>query len=206
MVRKYSAHRPAQARQVGVAGLAVGAKVEQAATGGRTRAVGLAAVTEQSARAMLGIEPIARGRVDRLAVAIDTPLEPQAQRTQQVAFEPAQRPPQRLARAQALAGPRLGGEEVRLRVVARGQSQGQFIEVEAGHHRFAGQARGGVERLGRTQLRELTALDGIEANRLQGLQRRPQRSRIRRSSLQHPPNRRDWRGNRGRYLRKRQRP
>lgn len=86
----------------------------------------------------------------------------------------AQRPGQRLARAQPFPRAGVGIEQFRQGVATRREAQGEFVEVEAGQHGVAGQARRGVERFGRGQRRQLAALHGIEADELQWLQRRAQ--------------------------------
>ena len=71
--------------------LSVGQR-QQRAAGGGAAAVAVAAIAEHAARTVFGIQPVARGRIDRRAVAVVRPVEAEAERFEQVALEAAQRP------------------------------------------------------------------------------------------------------------------
>ena len=94
----------------------------------------------------------------------------------------AVRPPA-AARSAGGAGPGAGGTDrqpcarfaigqiqLRQRILARCQAQGQFTQIEAGQHRLADQARGRIQRFSAAQLGQFTALLGAEADPLQWLQ------------------------------------
>ena len=180
MVREHRSQRQAQAGQVGGFRPLVQRQRQQRTPGRGRAALALPAIGEQAPRAVLGIEPVARGRIDRIAVAIAMQLEAHAERIEQVALEAAQRPCQRLAAAQALAGARVGGAQARQRVLPRRQAQHQLVEVEGGQQRVAGQHRCGIERFGRAQLRQFAGEHRVEADVLQRLQRRAQHLPLRR--------------------------
>ncbi len=138
MVRQHRAQRAAQAGQVVAVGdghaghVVVRGQRQQRAAGRRIAAVAVAAIAQQPPRPVLRVDAVARGRIDRHAIAIDRAVEAEAQRLEQVALEAPQGPAQRLARAQPRAGARIGGEQLGLRVAARRQAQHQFVDVERG--------------------------------------------------------------------------
>src|SRR3546814_19774766 len=79
----------------------------------------------------LGVQAIARGRVDRTAVAVLRQVEAEAERVEQVALEAAQRPRQGGAFAQAFAHLPVEFVQPGVRVLPRRHTQRHFAEREA---------------------------------------------------------------------------
>ena len=171
MMQQQHADHPAQAGHVLGAGLAVGGEIQQRTAGGGMAAIVASAVAEHAPRPVFGIQPIARRRVDGGAVAVTVPGETDAQRFEQIAFEPPQRPRERQLQPEPRAGFAVDRVEDAGAVVARRQPQHQFVEIEAGQHHIAVQTRRFVDGFRRRQLRQLAALHAVEADVLQRLQR-----------------------------------
>ena len=115
-----------------------------------------------------------------LVEVIDDQQQAHAQRLQQVALEPPQRPGQRLVQAQAFAQLRVGQVQLRLRIVALHQAQYQLAGVERGQRRGAPQSRCRIQGLGRHQARQLATQFGFQPDVLQRLQRGAQQLPLRR--------------------------
>ena len=157
MVQQQRTHRTTQARHVLGAWLAVGGEFQQRAAG---RGFAAADIAEQTARAVFGVEDVARGRVDVSAVAFCVPGEAHAQRLDQVALEPAECPCQRqVDQRQPGAGLAVDRVQQSGAIVTRRQPQHQFVEIEAGKHRLALQTRRFVNGLGALQPVSYTHLD-----------------------------------------------
>ncbi|KAG1452853.1 hypothetical protein G6F57_015859 [Rhizopus arrhizus] len=169
MMGQHPPHRQPQAGQVGRVRLFIGRECQQR----RARGCRLALATtlaQQPLRPFLRVHRIARSRVARLAVAGAVQFETQAQRGQQFAFETTQGPGQAGTDRQPRARLTVGELQLRQRVQARAQAQGQFTHVATGHQSLADQSRRSIQRLGSAQLRQLAALLGAETDPLQRLQ------------------------------------
>src|SRR3546814_11431177 len=93
------------------------------------------------------VQAIARGRVDRTAIAVLRQVEAEAERFEQVALEAAQRPRQGGAFAQAFAHLSVEFVQPGVRVLARRQPQRQFADIEGGKLGRPGQPRRRIDRL-----------------------------------------------------------
>lgn len=141
---------------------------------------GLAAILRQPLaqyppRAVLRIEPVTGGRIDRLAVTVVLQIEAEPQPVEHVALELPQSPCQRGTGSQVRTRLRIAVEQLRHRRMARCKPQQQFADIETRQHRFAKQPRRGIDGLGLAQLRQLAALHRGELDQLQRLQRSAQR-------------------------------
>ncbi len=72
--------------------------------------------------------------------------------------------------AQSRSGFSVDAVQIAVRILARRQAHHQFVDVEGRQHRLAGKPGSGIQRLGRHQLRKLSALHGVQTDVLKRLQ------------------------------------